>query len=281
MPHAYVTLETLKSTGALNLGTGTPYDTRLRQLTEGIAEQVDRYANRAKTTFQPRTDTLYFSGDNSTLLLVPDLISITSLKEDNNQDGTFDTTWNANDYFLMPYNADPTSDWGMPYNALQVSPKSNGTQDAFLAGPRRYEIVGTWGYREVTGTTGAKTSGTIGTSGTTTFTADTAGIEPGMTILVQSEQMYVKSTSGTAVTVERGVNGSTATTHATTLDVNYYIYPQPVQEATIIQASRIWKRKDSGFASEVGFPDIGMTTTWRGGLDPDVKQLLFPFRRLH
>jgi len=169
----------------------------------------------------------------------------------------------------------------MPYNALQVSPKSNGTQDAFLAGPRRYEIVGTWGYREVTGTTGAKTSGTIGTSGTTTFTADTAGIEPGMTILVQSEQMYVKSTSGTAVTVERGVNGSTATTHATTLDVNYYIYPQPVQEATIIQASRIWKRKDSGFASEVGFPDIGMTTTWRGGLDPDVKQLLFPFRRLH
>jgi len=266
MPHAYVTPETLRGTGALNLGTGTGYDVRLRGVVEAVSKEIDRYVVR---TFQPQVRTRTFDGDASTLLLVPDLIAVTTLKEDNNEDGTFDTTWNANDYILRPLNADPTEDYGRPYTSIMVSPKSNGTQDEFLAGPQRYEIDGTWGWNAVTRLSAVAASGSLDSTGTS-LTVDTAGLEPGQTIIIDSEQIYIRETATTAITAARGVNGSTAGTHGSRSAINYYVYPEPIVEAAIIQAARLWKRKDSGFADQIGFPETGVMVTFRG-FDADVK----------
>ena len=272
MPNLYVTLDTLKGTGALNVGTGTALDLRLLGVLEGVSRQCDQYCGR---NFFQLEATKTFNGRGTLELPVADLIGITSLKEDTNADGTFETTWDAADYLLWPYNADPTSDWGRPYRRLIVNESSNGTQDTFLKGQRNYQIVGTWGFQRVT-----KDSGLTGTIATTTGTALTLSgsasgtIEAGMTLRIgTAELMYVRSWSGTTATVTRGVNGSTAAT-ATAVAVNVVVYPVLLQEAVIVQASRLWKRKDSAYASQVGLPETGQMLVWTGGLDPDVKALL-------
>ena len=275
MPHAYVSVTFLKGTGVLNF-TGTAYDTRIRQLAENVSEQIDRWCNR---TFQPYLGTFRFAGDNSTLLLIKDLAVIGSLREDNSNSGTFDTVWAAADYLLEPYNAQPNTDWGRPYVSIRVNPKSTGSQDVFMAGPDRYEITGTWGWTVVLSTALPVASGSLATG--TAITVTTVGIDPGQMILIDSEIIYVLSTSGTSLTVARGAMSSTVGTHASGTVVQTYGYPGPVQEAAMIQTARLWQRRNSGFANQVGFIETGVIQTWRGGLDPDVKDMLAPYRRLH
>ena len=279
MPNAYVTLDVLKGTAGLDI-TGTAYDSRLLNLIEHISRQVDKYCNRS---FYFYLETKTFNGDGSKELFVPDLINLTSLKEDSNQDGTFDTTWAAADYNLVPYNAAPTKEWGFPYTRLEVNTKSNGSQDVFLKDQQNYEIVGTWGYRRVTKDSGINISGTLNSTATS-LVMDGSGsgtIEAGMVLVLEQEQVYIPAQAivGTSVAIERAKNGSTAAAHSTS-DINIVEYPGAVVEATFIQTSRLWKRKDSGFASEVGFPETGQVMTFRGALDQDVKALLSPFKKL-
>jgi hypothetical protein len=69
---------------------GTGDDDELFQLLLAASDWVDHYCNRH---FYPRTETLVFDGKGAAQLLVPDLISVTSLKEDDNGDLTFNETW--------------------------------------------------------------------------------------------------------------------------------------------------------------------------------------------
>ena len=279
MPNAYVDLQTLKATGGLSLGTGTAYDSRLRSIIEDVSRQIDRYCNR---TFFYSVRTQTFDGDGSQVLLVPDCISIGSLREDTNMDGTYETTWASADFVLYPLNSAPTSvDIAKPFSSIRVSEQSDGTEDSFIKGRRGYEIVGTWGYSKV-----SRDSGLNGTLANSTATAlvlsasSTGTLEIGHTVLIDDELVCITGTSGaTTATVTRALNGTTGTAH-TDKDCNIIEYPGPVLEACFIQGSRLWKRRDSGFASQIGFPESGQMVTWRGSLDPDVKGLLSPYRRV-
>ena len=278
MANSYIDLQTLKGQGGFDLATGTAYDSRLRTLAENCSQQIDRWCNRH---FYYRVDTRTFDGNGKNKLSVPDLISISTLKEDSTQDGTYDTTWAAADYILYPQNSDPTSTGGFnrPYNQLQVNLGSNGTQDAFENGQNNYQIVGTWGYQKVSYDSGL--NGTLSNSTSTSMVlsgAATGTIEPGHTCLIDDELVYVLSSSGTAATVVRGINGSTGTAHANK-DVNVLTYPGPIIEATFMQIGRIWRRKDSAFGGSTGFPESGAMSPWIGGLDPDVKTLIGPYRK--
>ena len=55
--------------------------------------------------------------------------------------------------------------------------------------------------------------------------------------------------------------------------------PAPVTQACIIQAARIYKRNDSP-TGVMGFGDMGIIRVGTQ-LDPDVKQLLEPYRRIN
>ena len=277
MANAYVSLERVKGSAGLNLGTGTTYDTQLRVLIENVSRGMDRYTNRA---FFWYTGTLDFDGDDSKVLLMPDLISVTTLLEDTNMDGTFETGWASADYVLYPLNAQPTSSWGGPYTQIHVSTKSDGTQDHFLKGQRVYRISGSWGYQRVR--TDSARNGTLadGTTGTLTLSGGTgSGIfEVGMTLVIDSEQVYVTgSNTGTTLTVERAANASTGTAH-TDSDIFIVQYPGPVTEACFIQVSRVWKRKDSAFANRIGMPQGGEMLIFTG-IDPDVKLMLSGYRK--
>ena len=67
------------------------------------------------------------------------------------------------------------------------------------------------------------------------------------------------------------MNGTEKAAHAADAEVGIYRYPGPVSEAVIIQASRLWKRRDSAFSDATGFV---------GGLDPDAAELLAPYRKI-
>ena len=121
---------------------GTGDDDELFQLFLAASDWVDHYCNRH---FYPRTETLVFDGKGAAQLLVPDLISVTSLKEDDNGDLTFNETWATSDYWLQPYNASPLQHWGGPYTAVKARSRGNKS-DGFPAGERNFQIAGIWGY---------------------------------------------------------------------------------------------------------------------------------------
>lgn len=287
MRNTYVTLDALKGTGALNI-TGTAYDTRLLFLLEHVSREVDRYCNRH---FYPLVGTYYFDGDGAQDLSVPDLISVGTLQEDTNEDGTFETGWagtgrGGTDWLIAPYNAEPTAAFiQRPYTKILVNKSSIGTQDKFLRGQRNYLVSGTWGYSFVT-RDGSKTlSGSHGGSATTTLilnaTATGTGLEIGQLLYISTELMYVRAvTTGTLIDVDRAVNGFAAGTHASGSAVNVLQFPGPIQEAVLVQAARLWKRAESAFTSIVGLDQTGQVTVFQGGLDGDVRALLQPYRRL-
>lgn len=281
MGNAYISLRTFKASAGLDIAS-TAYDDRLVGLIENVSRQEDRLTNRY--FFFVQAETREFSGRGEKHLLVPDLVAIagSGLREDTNLDGTFETVWTTADFLYAPYNALPTSTYGAaaPYYKLEVNDRSDGTQDTFLAGQRNYQITGTWGYSralvDVVGNLSASIDSTV-----TTMTLTSAGtLSRGETLVIDTEQFYVTGTgTGSDLTVERARNGSTAATHTATANVQIVVYPGPVQEAVFIQSARIWKRRDSGFASQVGLPETGQLTVFSGGLDADVKALLAPYIR--
>lgn len=133
-------------------------------------------------------------------LAIDDLVpgTITALKTDATGDGTFETTWTAADYQLLPVNRPA----GEPYTSVEaVGGQMFPSRTTRMSRANRVEITGIWGWTAV---------------------------------------------------------------------------PDPVQQACLIQASRILKRRHSP-EGVAGFGDFGaIRITSR--LDPDVQQLLDPYR---
>ena len=272
--NAYVTVDLLKSSSVLNV-TGTGDDTRLRLLAESQSRLIDRLANRH---FYSLSATRTFDVADTGEVLLLDLAAITSLKTDDNIDRTFETTWATTDYRLRPSNADPATrenPGSRPYTSVIVD--SNGSR-SFTLGDETVQIVGEWGWWSHKATA-TETADAISSTTAKTFSVSArTDVEAGHTILVDSEQMYVKSYSGNTVTVERGMNGTTAATHSSGAAISLYEYPEPVREAVIIQAARMWKRKDASYANAIGL-EGGLMEIFRG-IDQDVKQAIRPYRKI-
>ena len=106
-------------------------------------------------------------------------------------------------------------------------------------------------------------------------------IEAGQVLLIGTEQVYVRTgggASGTAVTVQRGVNGATAAVIASGSAIAAYRYPDAITQAALMHAGRIFKRSQAAFASEAGAPD-GQITVFQGGMDRDVRMLIDGYKR--
>ena len=196
------------------------------------------------------------------------MVSITSLSEDSNDDKTFDETWAAADYWLEPYNAEPTQQWGQPYTSVKVRQKGN--KDSFTAGEQHFQLDGVWGYREYNEDSGADLNdASMTTSKTAVAVDDGAMFAIGQTIIIGSEQMLVTNISSNNLTVTRALNSTTAVAHADNGDVYILRWPASVERATLIQAARIWTRAAD---FEPFFVDAGV--------DTDVRILLEPYRKL-
>ena len=275
MTNAYAGLTTLKSAGVLNI-TGGGFDDRLLALLEDVSRWIDGYCNRY---FYVLTTTRRFDGDNGRALNVPDLISVTSLKSDEDNDRTYELTWAASDYLLYPLNAEPQQAWGRPYTRVLVDIEG-GSRPWFPAGGPTVQIAGKWGYREVTEDRGAdKNEGASFTAADTTLTVtDGSKFSVGDTLSINTESLYVSAISTNDLTVARGVNGTTAVAHDDGTDISLFCYPGAVVEACLLQAARLWKRKDIAYAPAGDGRAAGPGAP--SGLDGAVQRLLAPYRRL-
>lgn len=279
MANAYIDLTTLKGTGFLNI-TGTGDNARLRALIESVSRNIEDYCGRH---FFSQIRTLYFTGNGKARMpLLADLVSITTLTEDTDGNDTYDKTWASTDYVLFPYEASPTAkiDIAQPYTHIEVDERSTGTQYSFGKGQKRFKLVGIFGWSQSTLAAASLTAEVLDATETGVDVDAGTDFAIGQTILIDSEQMYITGIATNTLTVERGVNGTTAATHVTASAIAIIQYPSPVREACLIETARMWRLKDSGFASSIGIPETGVIQAFGGALHPRARNLLDTYRKL-
>jgi len=138
--NGYCTLAEVKA--AMRL-TDSVDDTLLENSIEGASRRIDGYCGRF---FFQTTQTITFYSTNAYRLAIPDLVSVTTLKTDNNGTGTFTTTWTANtDYIFQPLDAVLQT---RPYRAIAAT--GGKTFPLFTPpDPPTAQIVGVWGWPSV------------------------------------------------------------------------------------------------------------------------------------
>lgn len=271
--NCYADLTTLKSASYLNISV-TTHDTYFLRLLDAASRQVDAYCRRF---FYSWSGTRIYEGAGDKFFCPDDILSITTFKLDEDDDDTYETTLTVlTDYLLYPKNSYPKT-W------VEVSTNGNCQISDFADGCKSgIQIAGVFGYAETATPYYADTTTAeaLDASETGVDVTSVTNLSAGMTILVESEQMFISSISTNTLTVRRGENGTTAATHDTGKTIYVYEYPLPVYQATLIQAMRAWKRKDSAYQDVVGLGEMGTVISSKG-IDPDVARLLMPYVRLN
>lgn len=244
MSHTYASLPAFKDfiRDGGSAGTATTNDARLLDVLESASRAVDRYVSRSRfgSGFGPRTGTNRYDiwEWSNELDLGDDLLSITTATL---LDGTAGTSLGTpvadTDYYLQGQGGNYDS----PSRRMVLH--GQGPITSFGVGYRVASIAGSWGYQDVRIASG--TAGTASASATA-ITITGGAIYAGQTFLWESEQVYVTaSVGGTALTVTRGQNGTTAAIHPTA-SVEVYQYPAEVEDVTLQVALRRWKARDAG-----------------------------------
>lgn len=222
---------------------------------ESAARRVDAWCERSKyaSGFGPRLGTnRYDAAGGNEMILDDDLISVTSVNNRPSTGATGTAIVADTDYYLR--NARRGYEPG-PYRTLilhQVGVSAFGT------GFRVLEIVGSWGFEDNHDTLTA-TMGIIASTTETTLTPSAVTeLSAGHTILIGSEQLYVRSVGTTTMVVERGVNGTTAATHGAAAPIALYRYDPRVQDATKRLWLKRWRSRDAGADGGDGGGEIGM-----------------------
>ncbi len=244
--NAYCSIADIKA--ALGV-TSTTDDTVMRKIAEAASRIIDKYCNR---TFYVESRTKYFDGE--TPLWVPDLLSITTLKTDEDGDDTYENTLTVTtDYLLYgPGKEDALNN----YPKIRIELGNDPTYGSFANGVKKgVEIAGTWGYGDGISATPYIADTTIAedlTAGEAAIDVTSAtNLSAGQTILIGSEQMFIYSISSSTLTVECGVNGTTEATHSNGATIYIYQYPYDVWQAAIALSVSLYKNRDKhGLTSE-------------------------------
>jgi len=276
--HTYATADDLRDYLA-----GTTYSSgwtadaaTLRRVLEGASDRINLYCGAG--TFGPITDTHEFdigsgtlrdsvqpilptgrndivnTGTMASIIRLPGwLISATTVTAYSGTDRASNTVLTAGynaDYFLMPYNSSPKTIWKL----------NEDTADTLDAGQQTLTILGEWGYTN--NTILVTTADAVGsTTGTSVSVTSGTNFGPAQTILIDSEQMYITSISGNTLTVERGVNGTTAATHSGGASAYRYDYPPLVIQACLDIGKIMFRNRDMGSGGTIGGGDASMTTS--------------------
>ena len=264
--YSYISLDSLK---AMLRDETASDDISYRRVLESTSEQIDNWCHRA---FRPVLAARVYTPKYASRIDVNDLLSVTALATDENDDLVYEVTWASTDYALEPFNAALDL---VPYK--RISTKINGRY-VFPLSPQSTQITGKWGYLERLETLPSSLSSAITATATTLALNSGNDVDILDTLLIDSEQLYVTGLATDTLTVVRGVNGTTAAAHANAATVKRHRYPGPIVEACAIQATRIFLRPKAPFGV-MGAPETGYIRL-RSELDPDVKVLLEPYRVL-
>lgn len=257
MSHVYATLDALKRRvveGGSKYGTDS--DTNLMVVLGATSRSIDTWTRRTShrhgvpSGFGPLLATHYFDGPGgSHLELGDDLLSITGTISVLDAIGATAIAYtDETDFYKGPYG-------GPRYRWLDL----HGDGYVTWYGTRRgVSITGKWGYQDSRLTSASTTTEALDTTEIGVDVTAGTDFSPGQTILIDSEQMYVKSIATNTLTVTRNVNGTTAATHLTAAAIDVYQYPDDVVEACLQASLRRWRGRDAGgYGNE--FTGIGGT----------------------
>jgi len=119
----------------------TKDDAAIEAVIEAISRSIDTICwQRFFTT--AANETRYFSADRKHYLRLPNrIVSVNTLKTDNDDDRTYENEWTVTDYDLMPFNAALD---GEPYSWIETTPNGDYTFPAGIA--KGVEISGKFGW---------------------------------------------------------------------------------------------------------------------------------------
>ena len=246
----------------------------IRRILEASSRRIDLYCEGG--TFGPLTETRYYDIGSGALVQSPQyavlagtdaiattvslanvipldgwLISTTTVTAYDDTDrgsSTVLTEGHANDFFLMPYNVNPKT-------VFKLNEDTSNTLDA---GQQTLSILGSWGY--TADTLSVTTADAIGSTTATSVSVTSAtDLGPAQTVLVDSEQLYITAISGNTLTVQRGVNGTTAATHSGGAALTRYDYPELVVQACLDIAKLTFRNRDLGAVGSIGAGEMSMT----------------------
>jgi hypothetical protein len=239
--------------------------------------------------FYPLKATRYYdhpADDDRVLKLDEDLLQVVTFTTNNGDDTVL-----ATNYYLM---------CGQAYNLTpydRIALKRDGTQPVLLYSgtPQRANAVtGMWGYHEDWGNAWQDSNDTIQTTGgisaaATSITVadadgqDIYGLTPRFRVQrllkIEDEYCYVtgRDTGNNTLTVRRGVNGTTAATHAKDTVIYIYRPMRDIIQVSLRLATWLYKLKDAPFEKQA-FPGMGAVTI-PARLPPDVEMVVARYRR--
>jgi hypothetical protein len=246
----------------------------LRRILEASSRRIDNYCEGG--TFGPLTETRFYDIGSGSLVQSPqysvlsgtdDIATMVSLAQVIPLDGWLvstttvtaydDTDRGASTVLTEGYNADF---WLMPYNSTPktIFKLNEDTSNTLDSGQQTLSILGSWGYTAdtISVTTADAISSTTATSISVTSATD---LGPAQTVLIDSEQLYVTAISGNTLTVQRGVNGTTAATHSGGAALTRYDYPELVAQACLDIAKLTFRNRDMGSGGSIGSGETSMT----------------------
>lgn len=277
MAWSYTTVEQLENVLSIREDAGIAPElqrARLLGLIEGVSQLIDRITER---TFRIYEGAMVFTPEFYDFLLLPDLLSVESMMLDYNCDGTYEIALSpTTDYLLEPNNANQHE---RPYTRMRIRANSRYYFPKF---EQALQVTGKWGYWERLRKTGATLTTAVDADDEEIEVSNFERIQTGWTLKIGDEQMYVRDVNGNndgLITVVRGQNGTTAAAHDTAAVIRRYVYPEALETAAILQASRVFRRSETplGIVNNPG--DIGWRAVYIPKEDVDVVSHLRPFRK--
>lgn len=193
-----------------------------------------------------------------------DLISTpTALADDANLDQTYSTDLLAAGVTVILIGVQA------PYYGLEL-------RGAVLSAVRKgLRVTTDWGWpRSVRASGDTVQDNPLSSAATTLTVTDAQRFEVAQTLRVETEQVFITDKpTATTLTVTRGVNGSTAASHAQTTAIDVLTFHDKVAVATAGLAARLWRRRDTAFSDVASDAD---PTLEMGPLGDDFEFLLAP-----
>lgn len=270
--HVYASVAELNDTlvtGGSTVLTNASNVARKLEILDEVSRLIDAKAHRG-SGFGPWIGTKSYDGDaRDVLWLRADLASLTTLSIAAAQTDTPVTPTVETDFYLAGL-----SSYEAPFRKIILH--GDGTPTLFGRGYRTTQVTGTWSYPYRTRLLSVTTAEALDDSETEVDVSGLTGLSPGVTILVESEQMYITATTDSvadSITVERGVNGTTAATHTTAAAIRRYVYDASVHTLALRLAEKRWKARDAGADGSDGGPDFG-TLSLREGEDTIIRRMI-------
>ena len=274
MADVYATVEQAKRAAAANRNTAAEAATLWLTHLAAASGEVDARTGRE---FAARLVTAYLDVPRAcaenyygTRLFLPfDVTSITSLKPYSSSPLTYGTAYVENtDYLAVREDGDDNK-------PILYLDRLSGT---WTAGERSLQLVGYRGYSYEVETTGLTVQNDPLTNSATSLTVvSSADLQAGMTLKLESEQVYVDAVvNNTTLTIVRAWNGTTAAEHAAATAISRRRYPRAIEEATALRAIDLYRGAPAAFGGSAGGEGSGFSSPT---VYAQFTGLLRPFKR--